>query len=84
MTILDSAGRPLPMGSAYDFFGDEARIADEEGLFRAGRITREELDNRRLLRRVMTGAGFRTIASEWWHFNLVSRDEAVRTLRLIE
>ncbi|MBQ4280014.1 MAG: M15 family metallopeptidase [Rikenellaceae bacterium] len=84
VTILDSAGRPLPMGSAYDFFGDEARIADEEGLFRAGRITREELDNRRLLRRVMTGAGFRTIASEWWHFNLVSRDEAVRTLRLIE
>ena len=84
VTILDSTGHPLPMGSAYDFFGDEAQITDEEGLLRDGRITREAFDNRRLLRWVMTGAGFRTITSEWWHFNLVSRDEAVRTLKLIE
>ena len=84
VTILDAAGEPLPMGSAYDFFGDEAKITAEEKLLSDGRITREAFDNRRLLRKVMTEAGFHTITSEWWHFNLVSLEEAKQKLTLIE
>ena len=49
-----------------------------------GRITRKELANRKLLREIMTGSGFLTVKSEWWHFNLVRREEARETLKLIE
>ena len=42
------------------------------------------LHNRRLLRKVMTDAGFRVLPSEWWHFNLMSRAEARERLKVIE
>ena len=72
------------MGSPFDHFGPESHINCEGDLLRTGKITQQEFDNRRLLRRVMTGAGFSTIANEWWHFNFVSRAEAVATLQKIE
>ena len=84
LTLMDCTGQPLPMGSTYDYFGDEARITDEANLLASGRITQRELDNRLLLRRVMTEAGFLTLPEEWWHFNVMSTDEARRTLQAIE
>lgn len=83
VSLVDAAGCPLAMGSSYDFFGEEAKITDEAGLLRKQLITRRELDNRLLLRRVMTEAGFRPLHSEWWHFNLMSSDIAKETLTLI-
>lgn len=71
VTLVDCTGHPLPMGSEYDFFGLEARVDIEQELLRKGRITQREYENRQLLRRVMTQAGFLTITSEWWHFNAV-------------
>lgn len=84
LTIVDADGAPLPMGSPFDYFGDEARPDKEEELFSRGKITSAHLHNRLLLRQVMTEAGFRVLPSEWWHFNLLSREEARRTLRVIE
>lgn len=76
VTILDRTGEPLPMGTPFDFFGEEAHTTQEEALLDTGKITRQEFDNRRLLRRIMKQAGFRTIPYEWWHFNACSRAEA--------
>lgn len=84
VTIIGEDGSPLPMGTDYDYLGSEANTDKEEDLVRTGKITRQELDNRLLLRKVMTGAGFRTIKSEWWHFNLCLRDEAVKKYPLID
>lgn len=84
VSLMDCTGATLEMGSRYDYFGDEARIDAEEELLREGRITRRELNNRHLLRKVMKEAGFRTIKNEWWHFNLLSREEAVERLQVIE
>ncbi len=84
VTIVDSLGCPLPMGTPFDFFGEEANTDREKELLARGRITREELANRKLLREIMTGSGFLTVKSEWWHFNLVRREEARETLKLIE
>ncbi|MCC8144432.1 MAG: M15 family metallopeptidase [Tannerellaceae bacterium] len=64
LTIVDGNGNPLPMGTPFDFFGDEAHINNEEQLVATGKITEEAYRNRQLLRRVMRQAGFRTILYE--------------------
>lgn len=84
VTLMDCTGHPLPMGSEYDFFGAEARTDIEKQLLDEGRITLREYENRLLLRKVMTEAGFLTIQSEWWHFNLVNAATARVTLKIVK
>lgn len=83
VSLVDSLGVCLDMGCPVDYFGTEARPDKESDLMKSGRITGSQLENRRLLRRVMTDAGFRLLPSEWWHFNLVSREEAKERLQVI-
>lgn len=84
VTILDAKGKELPMGTPFDFLGEEAHITDEASLLEEGRITQQELANRVLLRKIMRQAGFRTILYEWWHFNACSREEARKNYPLID
>lgn len=84
LTILDEKGKPLPMGTPFDYFGEEAHTNREESLLESGQITHEEFENRRLLRRLMRQAGFRSIPYEWWHFNAYSRAEARQNYPLID
>ena len=84
ITLMDSAGEPLPMGSKHDYFGPEARIDHEDSLLANGLITGQELDNRKLLRRVMTESGFITCISEWWHFNHIPSIRAKQELKIID
>lgn len=72
LTICDLNGKELDMGTPFDFFGAVAGINREEELIARGRLTREQVNNRKLLRKVMIEAGFITIRGEWWHFNAVS------------
>ena len=84
LTICRSDGTALDMGTPFDFFGKAAGINQEEQLLNEGLLTREQINNRKLLRQVMTGAGFITIRGEWWHFNAVSRSEAKNNIRIID
>ncbi|WP_245904103.1 M15 family metallopeptidase [Dysgonomonas alginatilytica] len=84
LTICNSDGVALDMGTPFDFFGKAAGINQEEQLLKEGLLTREQIDNRKLLRKVMTEAGFITIRGEWWHFNAVSRGEAKNTAKLLD
>ncbi len=84
VTILDAQGKELPMGTPFDFLGEEAHITDENALVREEKITQQALENRLLLRKVMRQAGFRTILYEWWHFNACSREEAKKNYPLID
>ena len=84
VTLMDCTGRPLPMGSEYDYFGEEANTNNEQQLLAEGRITKRELENRLLLRKVMTGAGLHIIQSEWWHFNLTASEAERQKLQLID
>jgi D-alanyl-D-alanine dipeptidase len=83
LTICDSAGKPLDMGTPFDFFGSAAGINKEEELVQRGILTNRQVNNRKLLRKVMTQAGFSTIRGEWWHFNAVSLSEAKRSYEAI-
>ena len=61
-------GVPVDMGTDFDSFSTAAHITAEQQLVKNGTISRQALANRRLLRRVMTQAGFMTYRREWWHF----------------
>ncbi len=69
LTIADKDGKPLDMGTPFDFFGLAAQPRHEFKLLAAGKLTHAQWANRLLLREVMVRAGFIPIASEWWHFN---------------
>ena len=84
VTLVDCTGHPIPMGSEYDYFGDRSRVDMEQELFENGEITRRELLNRRLLREVMTHAGWIVEPSEWWHFNCMPTSEARGKLPVIK
>lgn len=76
ISILDDEGLALDMGTPVDHLGPEASIGQEAQLVAQGKLTEAARQNRLLLRRVMKQAGFRPLPSEWWHFNLVSRQTA--------
>lgn len=64
LTIIDgNTGKPLDMGSVYDFFGEKSWLNYEN-------ITKEQKANRQLLQKVMAKFGFRNYIKEWWHFTL--------------
>jgi D-alanyl-D-alanine dipeptidase len=84
VTLVDHDGNWLPMGTDFDHFGPESHIDNESHLLATGKITQEEYDNRRLLRRVMRQQGLIPLTSEWWHFSLMSTAQARRTLKAIE
>jgi len=84
LTLIDENGEWLPMGTNFDYFGPESHIDREDELLKQRRLTRQEYDNRRFLRRIMEAAGFRTVSSEWWHFNACSREEAKNSCLLID
>ncbi len=83
VSIVDRSGNPLDMGTEFDHLGELARIDIEEKLLDEGRISQQAYNNRRLLRKVMTEAGFHTIPNEWWHFNYVTIEQAKKELKLI-
>ena len=65
LTIENSDGVELNMGTPYDYFGVEAHMD----------YTKHSQDvnkNRSLLKSVMQEAGFSGIRTEWWHFSLKS------------
>ena len=84
LSIVDSRKQPLDMGTPFDHFGRAAGISDEEGLVRQGVLTRQQVQNRQLLRKVMLHAGFQSISGEWWHFNACSLQEAKKRYTVVE
>lgn len=84
LTICDENGSPLDMGTDFDFFGKAAGINQEEKLKMQGVLSQYQIDNRKLLRKVMVDAGFYTIRGEWWHFNALPLSEVKKTIKLIE
>lgn len=62
LTLVDSSGKELPMGTPYDFFGPEAHPSYTG-------LPDSVLQNRKALRQAMMAQGFQPIRTEWWHFS---------------
>jgi len=70
--LIDTLGNYLDMGSPFDEFSILAQPRHEMELFKKGEIAREALDNRWLLKTSMKAVGFKSILTEWWHYNAYS------------
>lgn len=75
LTLVSLKGVPLDMGTEFDFFGEKANH-DYQNLSEIIKT------NRKLLKTVMLTNGFKSINSEWWHYNLVDGfDEKVANFK---
>jgi D-alanyl-D-alanine dipeptidase len=83
LTVADEKGKPLEMGTKYDFFGEMAYPKEETRLLKAGKLSQKAIDNRLILRKAMKSAGFMPIEYEWWHFNAFSRKVAKEKFSVI-
>lgn len=84
LTVADEQGRPLDMGTPFDFFGEMAYPSREKVLLASGKLTKEAYSNRLILRKAMVRGGFMPIEYEWWHFNAFSRAEAKRRFAVLK
>jgi D-alanyl-D-alanine dipeptidase len=84
LTIQDSVGSLLDMGTDFDHFGPASNTNRDSFNLANKNLNHTQLANRRLLRKCMYRAGFRAISSEWWHFNSCSRETAKKRYQLLE
>lgn len=84
ISIVDSSGKLLDMATDFDCFKELAYPTLEKILLKKGKITQQQINNRKLLRKIMAKAGFFNIQTEWWHFNSCHRKEARLKYKIIE
>ena len=58
-------GKKLDMGGNWDFFGDLSNYGFQD-------LNKNQIQNRKKLRDVMTTFGFKPYDKEWWHFTLIN------------
>jgi len=75
LTVINTNGEELNMGTVFDFFGDMANTDYFEKNF----ISDEIRNNRRMLYYVMTKAGFTNLPTEWWHYDFGNKFNAYYT-----
>lgn len=74
ISIVDSVGNVLDMGTEFDFFGDLAYPSQTDYYYNSGKLSKEQYENRKLLMSVMQQAYFYVSKTEWWHYNAASLD----------
>jgi D-alanyl-D-alanine dipeptidase len=63
ISLVDSTGTELDMGTKFDFFGKEAAHGYLD-------FSEAILANRKFLKEIMLQHNFKSFDSEWWHYNL--------------
>ena len=84
LTICDKNGKALDMGAGYDDIRLIAYPCKEGYFLKNGMLTKKQIDNRKLLRKVLTSQEFINIPTEWWHFNGVTRKQAKALYTILE
>ncbi len=61
LTLVDKQGKELDMGTPFDFFGKKAHHSYTQ-------LPPKVLENRKLLKEILDKYNFKSIYSEWWHY----------------
>ena len=84
ISICRVGGDTIHMGTKVDCMNSLAHIDREDYLVKTRRMSRQAVENRRLLRQVMRQAGFTPLRTEWWHFNYCTRKYARAHYKVIK
>ena len=84
LTISTINGDTLDMGAGYDDIRKIAYPRHEQKFLKLGELSQQQIDNRKLLRKVMKYGGFYNIQTEWWHFNRYNRTKAKKMFKIVE
>ena len=83
-SLADDRGQEVDMGTAFDAFTPLSEPQHEAAFMARGELTTKQVENRGLLRSVMTTAGFCDLPIEWWHFDAMPPAEVRGRFRLVE
>lgn len=84
ISVQDEEGDEVDMGTPYDFFGKLAEPKYEAEFLKSGKLTNQQLANRRILRDAMKAGGFIPISNEWWHFDGLRGPEVRAKYKIVE
>ena len=85
LSIIDlKSHHEIDMGTPFDFMGEKAMPLLEKKLQTQGILSNVQIENRKLLRKIMIDAGFKNLQTEWWHFNSCSRKKARQLYALLQ
>ena len=84
IAIVDEQGKMLDVGTGYDSFSELAHPGNEAVLVNKGLISMQAYENRMLLYYITAKQGLLPYEFEWWHYQLVQRDEDKQRYRLLD
>lgn len=84
ITIVDSNGYRLDMGTEIDDFTSCSQVRYEKANVENGMLSKEQVRNRRILRDAMVGGGFHPLLIEWWHFDAFLKETVRKHYYIIE
>jgi D-alanyl-D-alanine dipeptidase len=84
VSLIDTSGQALDMGTAYDEFDPKSEPRYEKKFIKSGDLTKEQIKNRRILREAMQSAGFIYMVKEWWHFDAYPPEQVVWKYKIIK
>lgn len=65
LTLFDmKTGKEVDKGGVFDYFGELSHPSYTKGL------TQKQINNRKILQKIMVDNGFKPLNTEWWHFTL--------------
>ena len=82
--LTDGKNGEVDMGTGFDAFTPLAEPRQEAKFLKRGKLTARQVENRLILRRAMTGAGFRQLSHEWWHYNALPEPEIRKKYKIVE
>jgi D-alanyl-D-alanine dipeptidase len=84
LSIVDEHGKAIDMGTPYDTFDPLAQPQLEEQFLRERRLNAKQIQNRKLLRKLMQDAGFIQLPHEWWHYDRFPKNQVRARFPIVE
>ncbi|MBP6586180.1 MAG: M15 family metallopeptidase, partial [Flavobacterium sp.] len=84
LSVLDEFGKEIDMGTAFDDFTPLAEPTKEEKFFKEGKLTKIQIENRKILRSIMIQSGFIQRPNEWWHYDALPQSIVQKKFRIVE
>jgi len=84
LSIQDDRGKELDMGTPFDDFTELSQPQLEDKFLKTGKLSKQQLANRKLLREVMEKQGFKVLSHEWWHFDALPQNEVRKNYQIVE